>query len=152
MGPKRKKGFVVLTPAQKEKLRAALGNPALVSYAQIAEHSGVSRATVIKHARETGYRPRGNFVQTRAVKQPKINARLIERARKMAQFVRDEAAHKRGVSANDLMKRYGGTKKAAVELLKRLEEAGVPVIRRTQSDQGVRKRGGASLTQVINGK
>ncbi len=149
-----KKGFVKLTAVQKEKLRAALGNPALVSYAQVAEKAGVSKPKVIKESQTTGLRPKGNFIESRAVKQPKINARLAVRAKKIEDFVRFEALNKRAVSVNFLQSRFGGEKKFVSAVLARVEKAleaeGKAVIRRTKSDQPKRKSQVSSLSQGMH--
>jgi len=150
----RRVGLVRLNGVQKEKLHDALLNTnSAVTYSDIAHFASVAKPTAVKHAKVTGLRPKGNYLATRLVKQPKIHARLLRRARLMENYIRVETQCKRGVSVNYLQHRFGGEKKFAAMVLVRVGEAlrkeGVSLIRRTKGDQPKRSTPVPSLSQAM---
>ncbi|MEK6958823.1 MAG: hypothetical protein AABW59_02140 [archaeon] len=141
--PRRPNGTLMgLARRQRAKLLAAAIDSSNISYSQVARQAGVSKSTVIA----SKLRPKGNLIATRQVKNPLMDARLKERKEVISQFIANETFAKRGISVNDLQKRFGGEKKFLKSVIDYVDEllsstAGIRVIRRTKSDQSKRQKG-----------
>ncbi|MCX6803140.1 MAG: hypothetical protein NTY48_01065 [Candidatus Diapherotrites archaeon] len=120
--PSGKGGFRPLPAEALERLKLAALDPKNITYSDIARAAGLFRSTAIKHILKNNFRPRGNLMKERGVKQPVKNKRVIQRKERMKVFVLSQAVAGNPVGVNFLRGRYGGTKAAAGEVLLEVEQ------------------------------
>ncbi|MEI7960837.1 MAG: hypothetical protein WCI04_00725 [archaeon] len=121
VNPKGNGGFKPLSGQAFEKLNAAAKDPKNITYSDIARAANIPRSTVIKHLKLLVLRPKGNFLKSRSMKQPSIEARLAVREKLMREFILHEVMRGNAVGINQLIARYGGTKSFAGIVLKNVE-------------------------------
>jgi|GEM_PF-1982086 len=138
--------FLALSAAQKQTAIEALKNPSLITLSQVALRAQISKSAIIALNKRERIRPVGNSIAQRAVKQPKLHARLVERERRIVSFIHDEVSRGKSLSVNLLRERFGGEKKAIKLILQReidiLKSKGKVVRRITPTDpRGIKKNG-----------
>jgi hypothetical protein len=115
----KRKTFQPLSKSVRENLLNAFSNKSNVTYSQIALDAKVSKALVIAFSKKHGLRPKGNFFNSREIKQPLIKKRLDDRKRKIVLFFKK---HHGNVSINQIQQEFGGEKKFIKDVLLSLKK------------------------------
>ena len=113
----KKQVFQGINASEHTRLVNAAKNRSNITYDQIANSSGLSRAKVIEFVHKLGLRPKGNNLDNRLIKQPRTHARVEARKENMRKFIRMRLRVGGLPTINEIQEECGGEKKLAKLIL-----------------------------------